>query len=212
MIYMDPIEIERFSILTSDDDEEEVKKERRRKYVNKYNKKYADCRNGNLDPNSSSGKGYTTEVLVAKFLGIWTCFDLTDIFNYPKYDMLEHKDWGIIDVKGSSLLLYNNSLRWLFCTCRNTKPDFFFCIGYDKNMKRVINVYIIPNEEYVSKLMSISIPYNSTSKWDNFKESEEEVKKWDDLFHTMKLENCPVLRGGQDAVWGKDIIKKKKWK
>ncbi len=172
---------------------EKVRK--RRKYHSKYNsehqKKKALCRNNNLDPKGKMGKGYITEVLVAKKLGIKTCFDVTGNFNYPGYDILEHKDYGKINAKGSTL---SKSGHHHFNTNKSTKPDFFFCIGYDEEMKHVISVYIILNDDDVNILSSISIPYYNSSIWDTFKEIEEEVKKWDELYHTMKLENCPVLK------------------
>jgi hypothetical protein len=110
--------------------------------------------------------------------------------------MIEHKDWGKIDAKGSSLFLQNNAtntLYHIFHTNKNKTADFFFCIGYDKDRKHVIRVFIIPNEENVSNKDTIYVPYNRDSKWNIFKESEL-VKIFDDLFHTLKLDNCPVLR------------------
>ncbi len=157
----------------------------------------ADCRNNNLDPNSNAGIGYITTVLVKKFLGIEDCFDKTDNFNYRGYDMIEHKYWGKIDVKGSSLLHrnYNSNTLWhSFHTVKNNKPNFFFCIGYDKNRKHVIVVYIIPNNEEVKAVQAIGVPLTEYSKWHEFRVSEEEIKKWDDIFHTMKLDNCTILR------------------
>lgn len=174
--------------------EKQYKRQLNKQHNIKYNRKYTDCRNGNLDPNSSLGKGYITEILVAKFLGIKTCFDLTNNFSYPKYDMFEHEDWGLINVKGSTLMRKGNGSYQYFSIRKNTRPDFFFCIGYDENRKHVKSIHIIPNECYVSTLHTICIPYSDNSKWDIFKEREDEVKKWDDLFHTLKLENCPVLR------------------
>ena len=154
-----------------------------------------DCRNNDLDPNSTPGIGYITAVLVKKFLGIEDCFDITGNFCYPEYDMIEHEDWGLVDAKGSSLLERKDGyLYHQFHINKNKKADFFFCIGYDENRKHVIAVYIIPNEEDISKLDAIWIRYNEYSKYNIFKESEEEIKKWDDLFHTLKLDNCPVLR------------------
>lgn len=163
----------------------------RRRY---YSKCLTDCRNNDLDPDSDVGKGYITEVLVAKFLGIKTCFDMTGVFNHKAFDMYEHEDWGKIDVKGSNLYDYNGYLTWHFNTKKNKYPDFFFCIGYDKEMMHVESVYIIPNGDDVCELVSVSIPKGRHSKWNVFKESEEELKKWDELFHVLKLENCPVLR------------------
>ena len=162
--------------------------------VNNRKKLNADCRNNNLDPNSNQGVGYITAVLVKKFLGIEDCFDITNNFNYPKYDMIEHEDWGLIDAKGSSLLIHQNKLYHQFHTNKNKNANFFFCIGYDEDRKHVKVVFIIPNDEDISELDAISIPYNGYSKYNKCKESEEEVKKWDDIFHTLKLDNCPVLR------------------
>ena len=129
--------------------------------------------------------------MVKGFLGIDDCFDITGNFCYPEYDMIEHEDWGLIDVKGSSLLIHDGYLCHNFGTNKNKKADFFFCIGYDKNRKHVIAIYLIPNEKNISKLGGITVFYNGNSK---YKESEEEVNKWDDLFHSLKLDNCPVLR------------------
>ncbi len=163
-----------------------------------YNKRKleSDCRNNNLDPNSPSGVGYITAMLVKKFLGIEDCFDITDNFNYPKYDMIEHEDWGKIDAKGSSLRIQNNSgsLGHIFNSNNNEEADHFFCIGYDKDRKHVIVIYIVPNENNIVETEGITIPYNRYSKYHKYKENEEEIKKWDELFHTLKLDNCPVLR------------------
>ena len=154
----------------------------------------ADCRNKEVDPKSKQGIAYITEVLVSKFLGLPTCFEIIDNFCYPKYDMIEHEDWGLVDAKGSSLLVIHGYLYHEFGINYNKKADHFFCIGYDKDRKHVLAVFIIPNEERISKLYDIPIPYNRNSKYNRYKESEKEVKKWDDLFHTLKLDNCPVLR------------------
>lgn len=171
---------------------------KRRKYYSKYNsecqKKKADCRNNKLEPKSNIGKGYITEVLVAKKLGIKSCFDVTGNFKYPGYDFLEHKDWGKINAKGSTLLRSRNLSFHHFNTNKNTKSDFFFCIGYDEEMTHVISVHIILNGDDINMLNGISIPYHNDSIWDVFKESEEEIDKWYILFHTLKLKNCTVLR------------------
>ena len=162
----------------------------------------AKCRNKELDSNSKSGIGYIAEALVSKFLGIPTCFDVTDNFSYPKYDLLKHKDYRKINAKGSTLLVKNGYLCHEFGTHKNKKVDNFFCIGFDEDRKHVLAVFIIPNDKDISKLSSIRIYYNQNSKYNKFKENEEEVKKWDDLFHTMKLDNCPVLRNKDEVECG----------
>lgn len=156
--------------------------------ANMREKKKAYCRNKNLDPDSPIGIGYITEVLVARFLEIRTCFDMTDNFNHKAFDMYESDNFGKIDVKGST---FNKRYRsWRFHTNRNTCPDFFFCIGYDENRKNVDRVYVIPNDIDISNKMSLTIS-ESYSKYDVFRYDE---KPWNDIFHTMKLDDCPVLQ------------------
>ena len=96
---------------------EKVRKRRKyhADYSNEYQKKKAACRNNNLDPNGQVGKGYITEVLVAKFLGI----------NYPGYDILDHKDLGKINVKGSILSYNGNCVHHFFGTNKNKKADLW---------------------------------------------------------------------------------------
>lgn len=153
---------------------------------NEMNRFKSDYRNNDLDPHSSVGKGYISEVLVAKFLNIKTCFDITGNFNHKfLYDI---EDWGRINVKSSSL---RDGNYHRFVIKKNIVPDFFFCIGYDKLRKHVIKVYIIPNEKHISNKLEIQININNPNPYLKFEETE---KPWDDLFHSMKLENCKVLR------------------
>ncbi len=157
-----------------------------REYINKsWNGRFicsncrTDYRNKNLDLNSVLGIGYMTEALVAKFLGIKTCFDMTDKFNHRSFDIYEHDDYGKINVKASSFI--DNG--WYFHINRNKKCDFFFCICYDKDRKHIIRVYIFPNEEYISNKTILYINIHDI-KYDFFREDE---KSWDDLFHTLKM-------------------------
>ncbi len=140
---------------------------------------------GTLDKNCSTGIGYITEVLVAKFLGIKTCFDIEGKFNHLAFDMYEHEDWLRINAKGATL----RGNGWSFSTRKNKVTDFFFCIGYDRYRKHVKSVHIIPNADYISKMGSLYISIDNTDyEW--FREDE---KPWDELFHTMKLADCPIL-------------------
>ncbi len=191
--------IEPFSILTSDDDEIEIKKAKDIiRYIRqiKCAKTKTKCRNKQLDPDGTSGIGYITEVLISKFLEIPTCFDITDNFCNPKYDILEHEDWGIIDCKGSSLHNDNSGRNyyWSFSIRNNTKPDFFFCIGYDENRKHVLLSYYIPNDVNISKLTTLRINANWTPEEDPYYWFKQDPKLLNDIYHTLSLENCPVLR------------------
>lgn len=196
------------SILTSDDDEEEIKVERRRKlqkltpsYQRKLEKvkKRSDFRNNNLDPKSSIGKRYITETVIKNYLGIKTCFDITgNITKKGKgYNMVDTEEWGLICVKMSTLTKNGEAKGWHFGTEKNKKVDFFFCVGYDEKRENIMSFLIVPNEDCVSMLDGLWIPLNTTCKWDAFREGEKEIKKLNDIFHSLKLEDCPILRSGK---------------
>lgn len=146
------------------------------------------CRNKDLDPDSSSGFGYISEVLTAKFLGIKTCFDITGNFNHRKFDMYQHEDFGRIDSKGSKLFHDKNCYYW----GKNKIPDFFFCIGYNDTRTEVLCVYIIPNENIITN--AIHINKNWRQHEDPYYWYKQDPKPWNDLFHTLKIEDCPVLK------------------
>jgi len=156
-----------------------------------YKKTCADCRNGRLDPDNSPGRGYISEILVAKFPGIKTCFDITNNFNYPKYDLLEHEDWGLINAKGSKLHYGDNHK---FAINKNKKANFFFCTGYDEFWRHILAVYYIPNDEYINKLARLHINMKWSLEENPYYWFKEDPKPWDELFHTLKLDDCPVLK------------------
>lgn len=162
--------------------------------VNQYmaEKSRRKCRNKDLDPDSSKGFGYMTEILTAKFLGTKTCFDMTGNFNYRYFDIYQHEDFGRINVKGSKLLYYKGCYHWIFNTKKNKTPDFFFCIGYNDTRTEVLCVYIIPNENILTH--TIHINKNWSQDKDPYYWHKQDPKPWNDLFHTLKLEDCPVLK------------------
>jgi hypothetical protein len=194
------------SLLDDDSDEEEIRIERRRKSQKKtpsYKKRIekikekSDFRNNNLDPNSSIGKRYITETVIKKYLGLKTCLDKTG--NITKkglgYNIVDTEEWGTICVKSAKLSKRGESIGWHFGIEKNKKSDFFFCIGYDKKRENIMMFLIIPNEDRVSVLDGLWVPTDGRCKWDAFRESKEEVKKLDDIFHSLRLEDCPILRG-----------------
>lgn len=164
---------------------------------NSYNNKTrlkADIRNKRLDPNSNVGRGYITCVVVKKKLGVKDCYDITGNFNFQGYDLIDSEQYGLVDAKGSLLRERNNSKYHLFNTKGNRKANYFICIGYDKDRKNIV-VYIIPNIEDIQLKQVIAIPYNSyRSKYYKYRVDEEELKIWNDIYHSIDLEKCPVLR------------------
>ena len=169
------------------------------------------CRNKDLDPDSTQGFGYMTEVLTAKFLGIETCFDIyrqyqttatccpakaeycsTGNFNHRAFDMYHHEDFGRINAKVSRPFNDKNCYYWVFHTKKNKAPDFFFCIGYNYTRTEILCVYIVPNENIISS--TIRINKNWSQHKDPYYWYKQDPKPWNDIFHTLKLEDCPVLK------------------
>ncbi len=157
--------------------------------VNQYMREKSRQKYRILGPYSPQCFGYMTEVLVAKFLGINICFD--EIFDYRYFEIHQHEDFGWIDVKGSKLFCIKNNYYWKFHIKKNNIPDFFFCIGYNNTRTEVLCVYIIPNENILTRAIYIN------KNWDQDKDPyywyKQDPKPWNDIFHTLKIEDYPVL-------------------
>lgn len=149
--------------------------------------KCAKTRIGDLNPNSRYATGYITEKLIAKYLNIETCSEITGKINCQKGYDLWHEDWERIQSKGSRLIIHNGIPGWQYSILKNIYCDFFFCIGYDEERRHVESVHIIPNNEDICKLGILFIPEFGYSEFDIF---EEDIDAWEKLFCTMKLDNC----------------------
>lgn len=162
----------------------------------------SDYRNKRIGIYSKFGKGIIGECVVAKVLNIRSCEDCNLLKNYDyhqQYDMVhkctfEHKNYGKIDVKTSSL---HRSLReyaiydiWKFNTERNNYCDHYFCIGFDEYWTNIEVIYIIPNRGWILDICAINIIKDSHSKYNEFKVDKEPYNM---AYHNLKIENCPVL-------------------
>lgn len=129
--------------------------------------------------------GYITEVLVARCLGLQTNVEKNGCFSYDKYDLYDN-EYGYIDVKSSRLRKLDDldGYGWMFFVKKNIFPDFYFCIGYDRYLKHVKVVYIIPNEHFISSQDILYIKENDVE----FSMYKEDEKPWDDLFHELGLD------------------------
>lgn len=151
----------------------------------------AKTRIGELDPDSKYATGYITEKLIANFLGIETCSDITGRINQQKGYDLWQEDWERIQSKGSRLIINNGISGWQYGIYKNIGCDFFFCIGYDEERRHVESMLIIPNNDDICRLDMLFVPEFGYSEFDIF---EEDIRPWDDLFHTMRLDNCTAFK------------------
>lgn len=181
-------------------------KEYRKRYPNivkKHNNelsKASNWKNGELDPYTSSGKGYIVEQFSCKTLELEN-LNIRDNTFRAKCDTTRHIKYGDIQIKGAS---YNTKERsWSRTLGEAQKFDTLLMILMDRYMpwRNVRKAYAIPEVE-VYGLRSIAIYDNPNpsigSKWDKF---IIDAKPFNDTYHNLTIEDCPALRKDKWEKW-----------
>lgn len=145
---------------------------------NEANKLVKDWRTGNLDIDSSAGKGFISETIVVSITGSSNMNINMNDFRWP-YD-LEHNYYKRINVKG--YVPYYG--MWIYQTNGKENFDTYFLLGYDENRKNIETVHIVPNKDWVFNLSKITIVRNSSkiSKYDLFR---IDAKPYSDAYHSL---------------------------
>lgn len=144
-------------------------------------------RNKQLGKDTNRGKGFIGEQIFCKVRSVENCNLKLDNFN-SKVDVVD-KEYGRVQIKTSSLLLREKV--WSVTKIGNFF-DTLVIICMSNDFTNVERVYIIP-KRYVGNRSAITIYKNpSRSAWyENFKMDDG---PYNVAFHSMKLDNCPVLR------------------
>ena len=145
---------------------------------------------GNLDINSKVGCGRSGEILVIKTLGIGKEHDCNRISCGHKFD-LYHKDYSKIDVK-TSLLSNSKNSHWKFNLFAKKEVDTYICVGLSFDRNIVEHVWIVPNEGEIRNLNGLVI-YNAHVSLSGRSKWEVVVKPYNDMWQTMKLDNCKIM-------------------
>lgn len=150
---------------------------------------------GNLDVNTTTGRGRSGEILVLKKLEIGTEFDCSRISRGYKIDMY-HKDYGKIDVK-TSLLSNDYHNRWGFNFYAKKDADTYICVGLSLSCKYVQHVWIVPNEDEIRNKKSLSIsdiPYSLSNNeyWEVLSKPYDDV--WQEMIINYHLDECKIFR------------------
>lgn len=160
----------------------------------------SNWKNGELDPYTSSGRGYIVEQFSCKTLGLENLNIKNNTFR-AKCDTTRHVKYGNIQIKGAS---YNTMERsWNRTIGEEQIFDTLLMVLMDKYMpwKNVKKVYAIPEID-VYGLRSITIfdkPSPSIgSKWDRFVIDE---KPFNNTYHNLTIEECPSLRKDKWEEW-----------
>lgn len=156
-----------------------------------YEQQKTDMCHGNLNPKSSTGKGFISQRIVSKTLGINLEYDCNCYisFKYP-YDLYSSK-LGRIDVKSSKLHIRDSgSSRWNFGLGNKNKCDLFIMVGFqDKNIK---HVWHVPSKDKV--ILSNFIVNNNKKSLSKFERFEVKVEPYNETYRSMSIENCNILK------------------
>ena len=144
---------------------------------------------GELDINSNVGRGRSGELLLANVLNINKKYDCNRISCGYKFD-LYHEKYGKIDVKTSVLNCDYNT--WVFMFYAKKEADTYICVGLSDDTKRVEHLWIVPNEGEIRNTSGITIKNTSYSLY-NRKRWEVDAKPYNDMWQTMKLDNCKIM-------------------
>ena len=144
---------------------------------------------GNLDINSTTGLGRAGEILIVKTLKIGDEHDCNRISCGYKFD-LYHNKYKKINVKTSLFNYeYNN---WTFGFNAKKVANTYICIGLSSDRSIVEHVWVVPNEGYIRNLSGLKI-YNTFDSLYNRKHWEVDAKPYNDIWQTMKLDNCKIM-------------------
>lgn len=151
-------------------------------------KSMRDHRNKRLDKDSTTGKGFIGQQIIAKILGVEDCNIKTNNF-HSIIDAYDHIKYKRIQVK---TVHFNKYGRWTIGHIMyNFDTLFIICMNNDFN--NIERVYIIPAQEIKNRgIYSVSI-YSSVHRnswYENFRVDQRPYNK---ILHNMKIEDCPVL-------------------
>jgi len=137
---------------------------------------------GNLDINSTVGRGRLGEIIVSKTLGINKEHDCNIINGCNSNIDLYKEEYGKIDVKTSLLnYKYNN---WTFSFKAKKEANTYVCIGLVLDKKYIEHVWVVPNEGEIKNTVGITIR-NLQNSLSNRKHWEVNAKIYNDAWKEM---------------------------
>lgn len=147
------------------------------------------CRNKGIDKDSTFGKGFRGEQLFCKIREDENCNIKLDHFT-SKVDVFD-KEYGKVQVKTVSLSLEHG--KWK-ANDINKSCDTVVIICMDYDFKIVLRVYIVPRKHIQGNNVTITENPSRESKWETFRLKENEENVYNDTYHNMKIDDCPILK------------------
>lgn len=176
------------------------------------------CRNKQVEKNSATGKGFRIEQVIAKTLDIKNCNLELDNFNvaFDLYDPIKYKK---IQARSGQLKIVKRSwknkdgsirsadyLAYQFSTDLEREYDNFFAVCMSEDYKDIDDVLIIPVDRlsFAERLYiyveNIETGKKIKSQYEDCKldKNGELFNKIRDTFHSMKIDDCPVIKDDSD--------------
>lgn len=161
-----------------------------RSCYDKYDYKY-----GNLDPNTNVATGFIGEKIVLKTLDSEIHCNCKKSFNHS-VDIYDKHVYGKIDVKSAVLREEEERKNgiWGFKLNQVEIPDYYFVLAFTPYYQDIKHVWVIPSEaEILQGKQKIGIT-NSKIGLSRFKQYEVSPLTFNETYHSMDIENCPVIR------------------
>lgn len=135
----------------------------------------AEFRNGHIQLNIGTSKGFLGDLIIAKILEVPACSIYLGDLRLP-FGLI-HGYYGIIGVKIAKM----SKGRWEFSSNGRISADTYFYLGFGEDYKNIEIVYIIPNEDMTHTNGRLYIHKNS-KKYLKYKVDE---KQYNDIYHEI---------------------------
>lgn len=157
-----------------------------------------DHKIGNLDPYSTSGKGYISETIVCKARGIKSLNIENDNWKSP-IDHSTDPELGILQTKCA---LYNPILKnWHNGSLLNEygkRFDHIILLCFDEYMKNVLRIYIIPKFELDGETtIFVALDWSKLRRKSKFEKLEKyriNNKYYNDVYHSLDENDLRGIR------------------
>lgn len=144
---------------------------------------------GELEPKSKLGIHFVSKILVLKYFNAETNCKRNEKFDFSNILNIEDKNYRINTSK------YSKSHNfWNFKFISNKSIDNYMFIAFSENHEDIEHVWMFPkNAERIINKKNISITKSNYSI-EKIKEYELDSEKFNDIYHSLKLEKCSILK------------------
>lgn len=158
------------------------------------------CRNKELPKDHRTAKGFRIEMVIGKVLGIKVCSIELDNFNsvFDLYDPIKYKEIQVRSCQyACRKTAYYNGKKYEYYTWHIPldllkEYDTLFAVCMTEGYKDIYRIYIIPVDK-LPDTQGFDI-YKDPKDHMWYEEYRVDEKPYNDMYHSMKIEDCPVIK------------------